>query len=101
MVDTCSQEVREMKLEEVSQRIREIEEKIEAEQHTVMDALLDNRERREEARRDVEDARQELIGLLVRGKDARLDVSKMAREARISRETAHKLLRQAKGDDDA
>jgi transcriptional regulator of acetoin/glycerol metabolism len=87
--------------EEASERIREHEDQIAAEQHTVIDALLDNRERREETRREADDARQELKGLLTRGKATGLDVAKMAREAGISRETAHKLLREAKGGEHA
>jgi FtsZ-binding cell division protein ZapB len=86
MVDTPTPEVPQLELEEQK-------EKAAAEQHTVIDALLDNRERREEVRREADDARQELKGLLVRGKADGLDVARMARAAGVSRETAHKLLR--------
>jgi hypothetical protein len=74
---------------------------VDPEQHTVTAALLDNHERRERARQEADAARRELQGLLARGKTVGLDVAKMAREAGISRETAHKLLREAKGGDDA
>jgi transcriptional regulator of acetoin/glycerol metabolism len=73
----------------------EQKEKAAAEQHTVSDALLDNRARREELGREIDDARQELQGLLVRGKADGLEVAQMAREAGISRETAYKLMRQS------
>jgi hypothetical protein len=52
-----------------------------------------NRTRREAASKEVDAARAELAGLLVRGQRDGLDVAGMSRLAGISRETAHKLLR--------
>ena len=54
-----------------------------------------NRQRRERLADQAAAARQELVGLLVWGTDCGLDVAHMARMAGISRETAHKLFRQA------
>ncbi len=78
-----------------------LEEKVAAEQRVVIGALAINLVWRERIRLEADQARQELQTLLVRGKAARLDVARLAREAGISRETAHKLLRGAKGGDDA
>ena len=53
-----------------------------------------NRERRESLAAEVASAREDLADLLVWGSNYGLDVAHMARMAGISRETAHKLLRQ-------
>jgi DNA-binding phage protein len=58
-------------------------------------ALAHNRDLRESARLELEGEREVLRALLVRGRTAGLTVAAMARAAGISRETAHKLLRQA------
>jgi hypothetical protein len=58
-------------------------------------ALAHNRGLRESARLELEGEREVLRALLVRGRTAGLTVAAMARAAGISRETAHKLLRQA------
>ena len=54
-----------------------------------------NRQRRDRLSDQVADAREELVGLLVWGTKHGFDVAHMARMAGISRETAHKLFRQA------
>jgi len=54
-----------------------------------------NRQRRDRLSDQVADAREELVGLLVWGTNHGFDVAHMARMAGISRETAHKLFRQA------
>lgn len=56
-------------------------------------ALIANRRRREAAEVELAEARQELSELLDRGVAAGLSVSRMARLAGVSRETAHKWLR--------
>jgi AraC-like DNA-binding protein len=54
-----------------------------------------NRQRRDRLAEQASDAREELVGLLVWGTSYGFDVAHMARMAGISRETAHKLFRQA------
>lgn len=56
--------------------------------------LAKNRARREAVEAKVETLRDELAKLLVQGRAAGLPVAVMARSAGISRETAHKLLRE-------
>ena len=63
--------------------------------------LTENAARREAARLELERARLELGDILRRGQEAGQSVSEMARLARVSRETAHKLLREARADADA
>ena len=58
-------------------------------------ALAANRERLEAAAAEREAAREVLRALLARGKALGVPVAAMARAAGISRETAHKLLREA------
>jgi hypothetical protein len=58
-------------------------------------ALAYNRARREDARLELDAAREVLQALLVQGHRAGLTVAGMARAAGVSRETAHKLLREA------
>jgi hypothetical protein len=60
----------------------------------IMDALEANAARREAAEKERRAARAELGRLLVRGKRAGVDVSAMARAARVSRVTAHTALRE-------
>jgi hypothetical protein len=50
---------------------------------------------RDEARLELEGEREVMTALLIRGRAAGLSVSAMARAAAISRETAHKILREA------
>ena len=56
--------------------------------------LRANRKRREKAQADLSAARGELQKLLVQGRERGADVAGMARAAGISRDTAHRLLRQ-------
>jgi hypothetical protein len=56
--------------------------------------LAANRERREAAAVETEAAREVLRALLVRGRALGAPIAAMARAAGISRETAHKLLRE-------
>jgi hypothetical protein len=65
------------------------------ERAAVLTELGANGKRRERANAEVTAARDELHELLVRGQAAGLDVSGMSRTAGVSRETAHKLLRNA------
>jgi hypothetical protein len=58
-------------------------------------ALSANRERLEAAHAERDAAREVLRALLARGKALGVPVAVMARAAGISRETAHKLLREA------
>jgi hypothetical protein len=57
-------------------------------------ALTANRDRSDAATAELEAAREVLRALLVRGRALGVPVAVMARAAGISRETAHKLLRQ-------
>jgi Fic family protein len=66
-----------------------------AEREIVAARLRENRERRgllEEKKREI---RTELSELLVRGSNIGVDVAEMARLAGISRDTAHRYLREA------
>ena len=67
----------------------------------VFDALHKNAQRRRRAEYELEEAREELRDLLAAGKTQGLKVAPMAREARISRDTAHTLLRERKAGEDA
>lgn len=62
----------------------------------ILRALAKNRTVREETQAELDAEREVMRALIVRGRAAGLSVSAMAREAGISRETAHKLLREAK-----
>src|SRR5437016_1108069 len=67
-----------------------------AEERGAVDALLGaNRDRRQAAAAKTNAAREELRGLLLRGQAAAMEVSDMARKAGISRETAHRILKEA------
>jgi outer membrane protein TolC len=55
--------------------------------------LSKNRKRRTRAASELDEAREELRDLLGRGDKLGLPVAEMARIASVSRETAHKLLR--------
>jgi hypothetical protein len=57
-------------------------------------ALAANRERREAGALETAAAREMLRALLVRGRALGVPIAAMARAAGISRETAHKLLRE-------
>jgi hypothetical protein len=67
----------------------------------VFEALHKNWQRRNRAEHELEEAREELRALFANGKAQGLKVAPMAREARVSRDTAHTLLREAKAGDDA
>jgi hypothetical protein len=58
--------------------------------------LAANAKRRQQAETKLGAARDELAQLLAAGRQAGLSVSEMALLAKCSRETAHKLLREAK-----
>jgi len=58
--------------------------------------FTENAVRRNAASYELDSARCELAELLVRGQAAGLSVSKMAQLSHVSRETAHKLLREAR-----
>jgi hypothetical protein len=60
--------------------------------------LVRNNVRRGQTERTLESLRTELAQLLAQGKKEGLPVSHMAALAGISRETAHKLLREGGGD---
>jgi hypothetical protein len=55
--------------------------------------LTQNRRKREEAAARLDAARGELAALFNRGLDAGISIVEMARLAGISRETAHRMLR--------
>lgn len=59
-------------------------------------ALAENKSRRDAADLEQTATREALRALLVRGRAAGLTVAAMARTAGVSRETAHKLLREGK-----
>lgn len=61
----------------------------------IIRAIGENRRVREEARLELEGEREVMRALLIRGRAAGLSVSAMSRAAGISRETAHKILREA------
>jgi hypothetical protein len=61
----------------------------------VVRALEANRERQQAAADEIEAVREILRALLARGRALGVPIAVMARAAGISRETAHKLLRQA------
>lgn len=65
------------------------------EQGVVAALLAGNRERREAATREMDSAKDELRRLLWRGQAAAMDVADMAGEAGISRDTAHRILKEA------
>jgi hypothetical protein len=65
------------------------------EQGVVAALLAGNRERREAASRELDSAKYELRTLLWRGQAAAMDVADMADEAGISRDTAHRILKEA------
>jgi hypothetical protein len=67
----------------------------------ILEALHKNSQRRARAEWDLEQAREELRALLVTGKAQGAKVAPMARAACVSRDTAHTLLREAKGGDGA
>ena len=71
------------------------EERWIAEREAVPAALEANRDRRARAEHELHAARQELQGLLARGQAVALGVAAMARDAGVSRDTAHRLLRDA------
>jgi hypothetical protein len=58
--------------------------------------LLDaNRERRQTAAAEVAQAKLELRELLIRGQSAGMEIADMARRAGVSRDTAHRVLKEA------
>jgi len=61
----------------------------------ILRALGENRRVREETQTELEAEREVMRALFIRGRHAGLTVSAMCRAAGISRETAHKLLREA------
>jgi Fic family protein len=65
-----------------------------AEREIVSARLRENRERRGLLEEKTEEIRSELRDLLVRGSNVALDVAEMARLAGISRDTAHRYLRE-------
>jgi Fic family protein len=67
----------------------------ESERATVSARLRENRQRRALLAEKTVEIRTELRDLLVRGSKAALDVAEMARLAGISRDTAHRYLREA------
>jgi hypothetical protein len=69
------------------QRFRDPEE--------IIRAIVENRRVREETQSELDAEREVMRALLIRGRHAGLTVSAMCRAAGISRETAHKLLREA------
>jgi Fic family protein len=66
-----------------------------SERETVAARLRENRQRRALLDEKTLEIRAELHDLLVRGSKAALDVAEMARLAGISRDTAHRYLREA------
>lgn len=66
-----------------------------AERVEVAALLVSNRERRDGAAREVSTAKEELRGLLLRGQVATMDVSEMAEAAGVSRDTVHRVLKDA------
>jgi len=67
----------------------------EAEREIVSARLRENRARRGLLEEKTEEIRAELRDLLVRGSNVALDVAEMARLAGVSRDTAHRYLREA------
>ena len=67
----------------------------ESERAKVSARLRENRQRRALLAEKTVEIRAELRDLLVRGSKAALDVAEMARLAGISRDTAHRYLREA------
>ena len=65
------------------------------EQQTFVAQLRANRERRVNVAVEANAAKQELHELLLKGYAARLEVAEMARNAQISRDTAHRILKEA------
>jgi hypothetical protein len=61
-----------------------------------MPRLHENRERRERASAELEAAKQELQEFLLTGEEGGLNISLMASEAGISRDTAHRILREVR-----
>lgn len=65
------------------------------EQGRVGALLAANREKRHAAAAQLNAAREELRGLLLRGQAAAMDVAEMADQAGVSRDTAHRALKEA------
>lgn len=65
------------------------------ERGTVPPLLEANADRRQRAEDELKAARQELADLLLRGQGAGIQVSEMARMGAISRDTAHRILKEA------
>lgn len=66
------------------------------EERGIVPPLLEaNADRRQRAEDELKAARQELQELLLRGQAAGIQVSKMARMGAISRDTAHRILKEA------
>jgi DNA-binding phage protein len=61
----------------------------------IIRAIAENRRVRQEAELELEGEREVMRALLIRGRHAGLTVTAMTRVAGISRETAHKILREA------
>jgi hypothetical protein len=61
----------------------------------ILRAIAENRRVRDEARLELEGEVDVMRALLIRGRAAGLSVTSMSRAAGISRETAHKILREA------
>jgi len=61
----------------------------------ILRAIAENRRVREETQSELDAEREVMRALLIRGRHAGLTVSSMCGAAGISRETAHKLLREA------
>jgi len=59
------------------------------------DLFAKNSYRRDQAQRELDAAREELQALLVSGKASGWSVAEMTRLAYVSRDTAHRLLRDA------
>ena len=66
----------------------------ETEREVVSARLRENRERRGLLEEKTQEIRAELRDLLVRGSNVAVDVAEMARLAGISRDTAHRYLRE-------
>lgn len=66
-----------------------------AEERGAVSALLEaNRDRRDKADAELRAARQELQELLLRGHAAAMQVAYMAQQAGVSRDTAHRIIRE-------
>lgn len=95
MDDTDWEELDRQWEERMAQEAKERAER-EAVRQAALADLTANKDRRDQASAELDAAREDLAGLLMRGRRLGLDVSEMALVAGVSRDTAHRRLREVR-----